>query len=271
MALITAQQLTNYYNQFSDIDVTFTKEVIKVIRLRSKETFIRALGLQWPCIIYSSSMVGAKIITNVDTDFSKKVAEANDLASLRFSFDQVDKKDPLAFFVSAKVMAYSDYSDNHPELNFVSLKYTQRPSDDLIAILGTLLEANINAKRRKEERIAINPETLRKLGFVSKSALLFIGGKPQQCIVRDVSFSGASLIVSGAAETLTQKDVKLKIDLADNQSSIMIPGKIVRFDNIPERKGIGSVALQFAEDQIPMDYKLKLNDYISTVRRPENS
>jgi hypothetical protein len=271
MALITAQQLTNYYNQLANIDVTFTKEVIKVIRLRSKETFVRALGLQWPCIIYSSSMVGAKIIANVDSDFSKKVAEANDLVSLRFSFDQIEKKDPLTFFVSAKVLAYSEYSDSHPELNFVTLKYTQRPSDDLITILGTLLEANINAKRRKEERIAINPETLRKLGLVSKNAVLLVDDKPRQCIVRDLSFSGALLIISGAAETMAQKDVKLKLGVSDDQSSLVIPGKIVRFEEIPERKGIGSVALQFAEGQVPMDYKLRLNDYISTARKPETT
>ena len=271
MALITAQQLTNYYNQFAEIDVTFTREVVKVVRLRSKEIFIRALGLHWPCIIYSSSMVGAKIIANVETDFSQKVTEANDLVSLRFSFDQVDKKDPLTFFVSAKVVAYSTYSDDHPELNFVTLKYTQRPSDDLIAIFGTLLEANINAKRRKEERIEINPETVRKLGLLSKNALLMIDDAPKKCIIRDLSFSGALIIIIGAAASMTAKHVKLKLEVADNRQTIVIPGRILRFEEIPERKGIGSVAIQFNDGEVPMEFKLRLNEYISTIRKPDTA
>ena len=270
MALITAQQLTNYYNRFADIDVTFTKEVVKVIRLRPKDTFIRALGFQWPSIIYSSSMSGAKIIVNVDNDFGRKVQEANNLGSLRFSFDQPDKKSPLTFFVSSKVVAFSAYSDEHPGLNFVTLKYTQRPSDDLIATLGTLLEANINSKRRKEERVDINPKSLRKLGFVSKTALLFVDDVPRKCIVRDLSFTGAMIIITGSAETLLNKEATLKLETADNQPPILLSSKITRFSEIPERREIGSAGLQFHEKEITMEYKLRLNDYLSTARKPDN-
>ena len=269
MSLITAQQLTNYYNQFAEIDVTFTKEVLTVIHLRSRDIFIRALGFQWPCIIYSSSMSGAKILANVDNDLTEKVREANNLASLRFSFDQPDKKTPATFFISAKAVGFSTYSDERPELNFITLKYTQRPSDDLIAALGTLLEANINAKRRKEERIEINPETLRKLGLASKNAILYIADVPRNCIVRDLSFTGASILITGVAKFLVDKEAKLHLKFEDNQSQFSLIGKIVRFDGVPDRKGIGSVALQFHENEISMDYKLRLNDYLSTVRKPE--
>ena len=271
MALITAQQLTNYFNQFAEIDVTFTKEVLQVIHLRSKDIFIRALGFQWPCIIYSSSMSGARIIASIDNDLTEKVREANNLASLRFSFDEPDKKTPVTFFISAKAVEFSAYSDDRPELNFITLKYTQRPSDDLIATLGTLLEANINAKRRKEERIEINPETLRKLALASKNAMLYVNDVPRNCIVRDLSFTGASILLTGVAKFLLDKDAMLKLEIKDSRSQTSLKGKIVRFDEVPERPGIGSIALRFNEDEIPMDYKLRLNEYLSTSRRPESS
>jgi hypothetical protein len=270
MALITAQQLTNYYNQYANIDVTFTKEVIRVIRLRSKDIFLRALGSQWPCIIYSSSMNGAKIVAGIDNDLEHMVREANNLVSLRFSFDQPDKKTPAAFFISAKAVSFEAYSDERPELNFITLKYTQRPSDDLIITLGTLLEANINAKRRKEERVEINPETLRKLGLESKNAMLYVNEVPRNCIVRDLSFTGASIIITGVAKFLVDKDAKLKLTLKDDEPPITLSGKIVRFDEVPDRKSIGSVALQFNEEEVSIDYKLRLNEYLSTVRKPEN-
>jgi hypothetical protein len=271
MALITAQQLTNYYNQFAEIDVTFTKEVLSAIHLRSKDIYIRALGSQWPCIVYSSSMTGAKIIANVDNDLAEKVREANNLASLYFSFDQPDKKTPATFFISAKAAEFSTYSDERPELNFITLKYTQRPSDDFIGTLGTLLDANINAKRRKEERIEINPETLRKLGLASKNAMLFVNDVPRNCIVRDLSFTGASILITGVGKFLIDKDAKLKLEIKDSKSQINLTGKIVRFDEVPDRKGIGSVAIDFNENEISMDYKLRVNDYLSTSRKPDST
>ena len=265
MALITGQQLTNYYDRFQNIDVTFTKEVIRVVHLRSKETFIRCLGYQWPCIVFSSSMSGAKAIANVQTDLIQKIREANNLVSLRFSFDQPDKTDPLAFFVAGKAAGFGEYSPDHPELNFVTIRYTQRPSDDLIALLGTLLEANINATRRKEDRIEINPETIRKLGLMSKNGTLIIDGVPRKCIIRDLSFSGAMVLMTGVAKFVINKDAKLQIEVEDSKRPILVSGKIVRFDELPDRKGIGIVGVQFHEREVSMEYKMRLNDYLNTV------
>lgn len=268
MALITSQQLSNYYNTYLNIDVTFTKDVIRVIQLRHDQTFLRAIGYQWPCIIYSSSMAGAKVIANVGSDLKLKIQEANNLVSLRFCFNQPEKVDPLAFFVSGRATDFTTYSDSHPDLNFITLNYTQRPSDDLIAVLGTLLEANINAKHRKEERIDINPETIRKLGLASKNGTLFVDEVPRKCIVRDLSFSGALVLVTGVAKFLLDREIKLKLDIADNEQTIILSGKIVRFDEYPDRRGIGSVGLLFHENGVSMEYKLLLNDYLTTARKP---
>lgn len=265
MALITSQQISNYYDSYLDIDVKFTKEVIHVIKLRSKEIFLRCLGNQWPCFIYSSSMSGAKLVANVESGLIQTVREANNLVSVRFAFDQPDKPDPLAFFVSAKAVGFNDYSPDHPELNFITLKYTQRPSDDLISILGTLLDANINAKRRKEDRIDINPDTLRKLGLTSKNAVLYIDEVPRKCIIRDLSFSGAMILMTGVAKFVLNKDAKLKLEVDDGKKPILLNGKIVRFDEYPDRKGIGAVGVHFYENEVSMDYKMRLNDYFNMV------
>ena len=214
-------------------------------------------------------MSGAKAIANVGTDLIQKVREANNLVSLRFCFNQPDKTDPLAFFVSAKVLGFNAYSDNQPDLNFITLKYTQRPSDDLIAVLGTLLEANINAKRRKEDRIDINPESIRKLGLESKNGILLVDEVPRKCIVRNLSFSGAMLLITGIGKFLLNKDVKLKLEVDDSQQPLLLGGEIVRFDEYPERKGIGTVGIQFHEKEVSMEYKIRINDYLTTVRRPK--
>lgn len=267
MALITSQQIANYYEQYRSIDVTFNKQVIKAIGLRTENSFLRCLGSRWPCIIYSSSMEGAKIIANTKSDLLQKIRQANNLVSLRYCFNQQDKSDPMTFFVSSKVTGFNPYGESNADLSFIALRYTQQPSDDLIAILGALLEANINSQKRKEERIDINPETLRKLGFKSKDGLLFIDEEPRKCIIRDVSFSGAQLFVSGDEQSLLTKQAKLKISVDYIKAPHLLDGKIVRFDEISEQEGIGAVGMQFDEKRVGMEFKMRLNEYLISLRK----
>ena len=53
MALITSQQLTNYYNSFKASNLTFTRDVINATGLQSKQTQFKCLGDHWPCVLYS--------------------------------------------------------------------------------------------------------------------------------------------------------------------------------------------------------------------------
>lgn len=269
MALVTSRQLTDYYNKFSETDVTFTKEVVAALGLRTKQTFVRFLGYQVNCIIYSSSMVGAKIIANVGAELFAKLREANNLVSLRFCFDQSDKQDPMAFFVGARVTGFSPYSSDHPDLNFISLVFNQRPSDELIALLGSLIEANTNAQKRSEERIALTPDALRKLGFRSKEAALFIGSAPRKCILQDLSFSGAKVLTTGVAKFLVDQPAVIKLQLEDQDGPTALAGKIVRFEEIQDRKGIGSLAIKFDTRGVPMQYKLRLSEYFAALRKPK--
>ncbi len=268
MALVTSQQLSRYYELYMNIDVTFNKQVTRAIGLQTKQTFIRFLGYQLPCVIYSSSMAGAKVLANITKDLFQRIRKANNLVSLRFCFQGTEKSDPLSFFVAARIMGFSPYSRDKPDLNFIILKYTQRPSDDLIAILGQLLEANINSKKRKEERIDINPQSIRKMNLSSREAILLVDETPRKGILRDLSFSGAKVIVSGSSQDLMNKPIRLKIAFDDGKETHTLSGKIVRFDEIQDQTEIGVAGIRFDENEVPMEYKMRLNEYLVTLRKP---
>jgi hypothetical protein len=191
--------------------------------------------------------------------------------SLRFSLQTADQHEPISFFVSARIVGFNPYNQGHPDLNFITLKYTQRPSDDLIALLGQLLEANVNSKKRREERIEIEPETIRKLGLASKGTVLYIDDVPRKAILRDISFSGAKVLVTGIGKFLNDKQIKLKLFFDDGKTVWLLPGSIVRFDEFAEQKGIGVAGILFDEANVPMEYKMRLNEYLVTVRRPASS
>ncbi len=265
MGYATSQQLARYFELYQNIDVTFTKEVIKTTGLIPQQIFLKAAGGQWPCVINSTSFMGARIISGIKSGAYEKIQQGNITVSLRFSFLNQEKNEPESFFVAAKVTGMSPYAGS-TELVLINLAYTQRPPDDLIEKIGRLLEANINSTKRREERIIITPESMRKLGILQKETTVFIQGVPRRCILRDLSFSGAKLIMVGIAHFLKDKETVLRIDLEDPRTAVGIKGRVVRTEDVEGRKDLVAVAVQYNEQEVPMAYKMHINNYISQNR-----
>jgi Tfp pilus assembly protein PilZ len=267
MSVVTSQQISKYYELFKTFEITFNKDVIGTTKLNSKEIYIKCLGDQFPVILYSTSMTSAKVIGTVTKEIIEKIKKANNMVSLRFSFNLADKSTPLNFFVAAKVAGFNPYSKENPQLNFITLQYTQRPPDDLIFILGNLLEINVNSKKRTEDRIMITVDSVRKLGFKAKDAKVFIQNIPRTAILRDISFSGARIVIVGVAKFLLDKEAVMHIPLEAGKP-LTIPGKIVRCEEVQDRKDLAVIGIQYNQEAIPMEYKSRINDFLKnqTIR-----
>jgi Tfp pilus assembly protein PilZ len=271
MGILTSQQITKYYERYRTISVTFTKEIIHATGLVTQQVYLKRLGEAWPCVIYSTSFEEAKVIINTKSGLYGKLQQANNLVNLRYSFRISDKTDPMFFFVSCRVAGSSPYQGSQ-DIYMLTLQFTQRPPDDLIEIMGRLLDANINSSKRRDERILITPESLRKLQIAAKETVIYLQGVPRRCILRDISFSGAKVIMVGVAKFIADKEVALRLDFEDPRESLMIGGKVVRLEDVEGRKELVAVAIHFNENQVPMNYKMRINDYLSQIRtesRPE--
>ena len=266
MALITGQHISNYYKQFGEVEISFNKEVIRVTGLHTRNNLLKCKGAYWPCFVYSTSMRTAKIVASVEEDFFNCIKDANNLVLLQLSFNQADKSSPLTLRISAKMAGLSKYGEEDSGLSLITLNFTQRPSDDLIIILGRLLESNLNSKKRKEERIIMNDQIIRKIGLKSKNIIVIIDKIPRKALIRDLSFSGAKLIIAGLAKFLVNKAIILRLEVEDTGRAINIIGKVLRFEPIENRKDIASIAIQFVDTQLPIEYKLLLNDYLTQLR-----
>jgi len=266
MAVTTSQQISRYYEQFQTTEVTFTREIIRALLLNTKQVFIKSLGYQWPCIIYSSSMTGAKVITTMQPSLKETLQKSKNAVSLRFSFVQREKSDPLAFFVSAKIAGISAYGDPKKGLSFFNLVFTQRPPDDLIERLGNILDANIAAKRRSDERIIVSPDIAKKIGLVSNGANVVVDNVPRKALIRDISFSGTKIIMPGVAKFLVNKTAQISIDFDDPQETLRLAGTIVRFESVEGRSDIAAFAVRFDESAVPMAYKMRLSNYLRPIK-----
>jgi hypothetical protein len=266
MSIITSQKLVRYFEQYGTIEVTFNKQVIDVTGLVANNVFLKILDLQWPCVVYSASMSGARVIAGSKSQFFDSLRQANNHVSLRFCFRLPEKIDPISFFVPSRVSGYTQYNPKNPAVQLIAMEFTQRPPDDLIQVLGILLEANANAQRRKDERIILTPESIRKLGLESKESFIYVEGVPRKCIVRDLSFGGAKVLVTGIAKFLSHKKATLKLIRGDPSEELQIPGEITRVENVADRKDIVALAVEFTQDT-PITYKLLINGYLTSVRK----
>lgn len=266
MAYATTQQLARYYGVYKNIDVTFTKEVTAILGLQTQNVFIKADGRQWPCIINSSSLVGAKVIAGTKSGLIPRIQKDTSAVSLRFSFVDAESKEPVSFFINSKAAGFSPYGTNN-DLVLIQLQYIQRAPDFLIEKIGSLLDANVNSARRKDERVLITADTMRKIGIVQKETIIFIQGVPRRCILRDISFSGAKVIMIGLAQFIREKDVVLRIDFEEPRTAIGLHGKIIRTEDVKDRKDLVALAISFVEKEVPMTYKMHLNHYISMTSK----
>ncbi|MBE3063958.1 MAG: PilZ domain-containing protein [Spirochaetes bacterium] len=266
MSIVTSQQLARYFEQYRATEVTFNKEVIDATGLLTRNVYLKVADQQWPCIIYACSLTGAKVIASVKNAFFNSLRQSNSHVSLRCCFRLPDKTDPISFFVPSHAAGFTPYNQQNPDVQIIGLEFAQRPPDDLILILGTLLEANATAKRRKEERIILTTESLKKLGLESRESLVTVDGVPRRCLLRDLSFSGAKVLVAGGARDLDQKNATLRILKGEQGDEISLAGAVKRIEEVEGRSDILALGIQFSAEP-PMSYKIMISGYLSAARK----
>ena len=266
MAIATSQQITRYYDIYRDTEITFTKDIIRTLSMDPRQIFIKCAGSQWPCIINSTSFQMARIIIGTKGGAYQQVSQRNPPpVNLRFCFFEGENQ-LLSFFIACKVTNITPYM-NSRDLAIVSLSFTQRPPDDLIEMVGHLLDANINSVRRKEERILINEDSRRKLSIPHEETIIMVQNVPRHCILRDLSFGGAKVILLGLAQFLVSKDIILRIEFDEPHEIVSIKGTIINAEQIEGRKDIISINIRYDDNSIPLSYKIHINNFITTVRK----
>ena len=266
MSIITSQQIVRYFEQYRETEVTFNKQVVQATGLVSKNVYLKVLDRQWSCVVFASSMAGARLIINVKETFFTALKQSSNRMTLRWCFKQLDKAEPITFFVPCHAGGFTHYNVQNPDVQMVSVEYTQRPPDDLILILGTLLEAKSNAQQRKDERIVITPENIKRLGLDSRDAFLTVEGAEKKCILRDLSFSGARVLVPGLLQSSLGRQVTLRIPQGEQVTEMTLHGVVRRLDEVGGRKDILLIGIEYAGDS-PMGYKLLINSFLNTSRK----
>ncbi len=268
MPVVTTQTINHYYEDYKNTEIAFSKQIINILRMDPRQIYIKCDGLQWPCIVNSTSFTQAKIILGTKSGaYTTLSTKPGITVNLKFCFYQTDGQ-LMTFFVTGKVSLMEPYM-NSSELSIITIQYSQRPPEDLIVMIGNLLDANVNAAKRKDERILITQDSMRKLGLQKKELMVTIQNIPRHCILQDLSFGGARVILLGLARYLIDKEAMLQLDFEDPNETMLIKGVITATDFMEGRKDIVCVSIKFNEESVSMSYKMRINQYITTIRKKD--
>jgi len=265
MGLVTSQRISILYDRFKDIDVTFTKEIIQVTGLLTQQIHLKCGNDFWPCVIYTASFEGAKVVANVKTGLLAKLQTTNNFVNLRFCFKPPGETNTVTFFIAGRVMSSAPYGSSQ-DVNMFTIQFSNRPPDDFIETIGRVLDANVNSSKRKDVRIPLTQDNLRKLNIMSTESAVFIQGVPRRCILRDISFSGSKIIMMGVAKFLLDKEASIRVDFSDPREAFLMKGKFIRAENVEGKKEMIALGLAFDEASVPMGFKIRLNDMLSLTR-----
>ena len=266
MGIENSNKISRYYDYFRDKEVVFTKANLNFLRMDPRQIYIKCNGGQWPCIINSTSLQMAKVIVGTSSGAYVEINKKKETpVSLRFCFIDEDGA-PVFFFVTCSVGEIKQYQGSN-ELAVVTLNFTQRPPDDLIVRVGEFVEVNENFNIRKEERIGINKNSMRELGILKEESVIFIANVPRRCILKDVSFGGARVMLLGIPKFLQDKIVQLRLLFSDTNEQVALNGTVVNAVFMEGRKDISIVNIQYNTNEIPMSYKFHINRYITSYQK----
>jgi hypothetical protein len=189
---------------------------------------------------------------------------------LRYGFKNPDKSEPVVFFTNVKIKSWNRYNNGAKnDLYFMTLEFTKRPPEDLVEILGRFLEANVNSQKRRDERITVNEVSIKKLGFSSCNAIVAVDKIDRKCLIRDLSFGGAQVLLPGVAKFLENKPIVLRLSVEETGQMLIFPGKIVRVEPLSGRRDITQTSLQFDDATVPHQYKVLINEGLRLLKNKQ--
>ena len=263
MRTATLSQINRYYKLYSHTDVVFNSRVIRFLGLLTRNIYIKNRLETTACVIYSSSMAGARIIADLSPSFFATAKLDNNVTSLHFSFETYNRPHPFSIFVPSKIEGFSKYQNNESKnYHLISLSYIKRPPDDLVGMLGRIVESNANAQKWKDVRITAFPRTMREIDLDSSDTIIELDSKPTKCIIRNLSFNGAKVVLEHESRKLANTTISLYMPFGSQKELIKIKGEALRFEELENRTDLVGLSIVFDEENIPLAYTTNLNEYL---------
>jgi len=261
-------QINELFLKFNHSELTYQKAVSLALGLRPGSASIKLLGQVHPCIIHSSSFSAARIILKISPTLLEELRLGSRLGVLKMSFQTSPSSPVEDFTLSGKYHLQSHQNAGDGALLLlIRLDFTHRPPEGFIEIQGRYLRLRADAEQRKDQRLTVDDDTLKILGFKSSKGDILIDNIPRKCVLREVSFGGSTIILGGVAKFLGEREFNLTLDMIQG-GVLILPGQIIRSDPLEGYKAMAVLGLQYLSEKIPTDYLRAVQRGLDSESRP---
>jgi len=257
----------DFYDKYKDYDITFNQNIIDTLGLVSDQISFKCGGIKIPCIIYSSTMTGARLIAKLEESFFEVLRKQWNTIVLRLTFNTIDQKQDISFIINSKLKNHNQYNSDKPDYYFLNVDYINKPPNILIDIIGTHILKKVSSQKRMEERIVLNSGNDEALGLKVMENFLFISGNGKKCVITEISIFSAKVLINGTIEDFIIGERVLLLMKAKGLEGVgeMI-GNIDRVDLINETEGFYSVIITFNQEMVPPTYKMWIAECIEMIK-----
>jgi PilZ domain len=258
--------INKLYNEYSDVEIDFRdKSISKLTGLDPKKVSLKVKGEQWDCTLYSCSMKCAKVVVKMNMDGFQNLQSAKNFVNLNLGFQREQETDPVVFFIPSVIEGYKSINEKQKEAYMFNLNFIQKPSDELIEIIGELIEVKEKYEKRKNSRITINSKILKDIGLTNQNIIVEIDNIKRKGILRNISATGLSILLSCIAKFLINKQIVLYLISSKLQTVIKVHGTIVWKNDVEGRKDIYELGIKLDNDKIPLEYKHLVNLFFDII------
>lgn len=254
MTLLGTSVLQNLYQEYLDTELTYTKDVATGLGVLAAESSLKWQGELYPCVVHSASFRAAKVLVRLTGAQWKAMELGSKVTTLTLTFLQPKTGKKELFQFNGTLQALQQHGAPDGELSLLlAVVYSHRPPEGFLQAHGSFLNLKKEANQRKEDRIPLNNESRELLGLSSLNTTVVVDHIERKCLLRELSYNGARVILTGVAPFLLDKPFSLVVPVF-GRSPLDIPGKILRAEAVEGHKGLAVIALGYHPDRVPVDY-----------------
>jgi hypothetical protein len=254
MTVLGTNVLQGLYQEYLTTELTYTKDVAAGLGLLPNESTVKIQGLLFPCVVHSASFQSAKFLLRLKPEQWKVIQFGSKIATLTLVLldSRRGKKELYQFNGSLQVLQ----KHTTPEGDFVFLaavQFSHRPHEVFLQSHGSYLNLKKEAHQRQSDRILLTPENMGILELASLNTTVIIDKIERKCLLREVSYGGARVILTGVGQLLNDKPFDLTFPHLV-LGNLAITGKITRAENMESHRGLAHVALSYSPGEVPVNY-----------------
>jgi len=254
MTLLGTSILQNLYQEYLDTELTYTREVAAGLGLLPAESTLKWQGELYPCVVHACSFRQAKVLLRLNADQWKAMEFGSRITTLTLTFLQAKtaKKELFQFNGALQILQQHGAPDHELSI-LVGVSFNHRPPEGFLQAHGSYLNLKKEANQRTEDRISLNEETRDLMGLASLSTTVTVDHIERKCLMRELSYNGARVILTGVAPFLLDKPFTFSVPL-QGRNVLEIPGKIVRAEAVEGHRGLAVIALGYHPERVPVEY-----------------